>query len=180
MRVTSIRIQFERFPGHLDSLFILDLGNVAIRTAARDERDRIQLICSLALREPFFIPTHRSQEEPVTLMTHTMTRVEFDGSLVLFLRARPVPVDIQSDACQGHMRFADRVINLQGLPHGRLRLGKGCAWGEAALEAQHSIRVGQPSVSQGELRILCNRLLEVLNTFQQRGIAPLVPDVNSD
>ena len=100
-------------------------------------------------------------------------RIELDAALELGFGCRPVPVEPQLDVPERDVRFAQRGIELHGLERGGLRFRD--RFDPERTEEQ--IRVGEPGVGNGILRIFGNRLLQILDRLLVAVDRALVPVV---
>jgi hypothetical protein len=95
------------------------------------------------------------------------------------LRAWPVPVVLRFDPGQRSVSFGHLIVNLQRFDCRRPRFWVRSLWRKETKIAKDSVAVGQTCISQGVVLININRLLEVLNSFLQLSLSPLVPEIAS-
>src|SRR5258705_11241631 len=111
-------------------------------------------------------------------MAHGIVGIELNGSLELALSTRPVSVVKIHRVTQRNVRFSQCLIDFHSLERGGLRLGQHLIWRHVSTclwPAQNSVGVCQTAVSQGEVRISIDRLLEIRQSLLQSFYVSCVP-----
>ncbi len=93
------------------------------------------------------------------------------------LGLRPIPVEEMGGVGQGNLRLGETLVDLEGFAGGRLGSRISLCGGEKSPITQHIVGVRYPRVARGVVRVLFNRLLEVLDTLLQSFFSPSVPKV---
>ena len=102
-------------------------------------------------------------------------RVQFDGSQKFSLRAGKVKLVMRLLHAQGGMRFSQRRIERQGFGGCHLGFREACFRRIGSHNVTDIVGIGEPDISQSEIRILGSRLLKVSNALLDGSGIPLVP-----
>jgi hypothetical protein len=87
------------------------------------------------------------------------------------LGSRPVPIEPELDVPHRDVRFGEIVIELERLERRGLRFRNRFY----PVRAEEQVRVGEPGVCKRVLRVLVDRLLEVLDGLFESADCALVP-----
>src|SRR5262249_3995184 len=126
---------------------------------------------TLALRHGFGESTEINQVMRVPVVCIGVVRIQSDGVLEFPLCGLPVPFLKHGNLAQSGVSLGESVVKLYCLQSSGLGLRVCVLWincrGSNYIN-NRCIVIGQPGISSGELRVLLNRLIEVLE-------APLFP-----
>ena len=100
-------------------------------------------------------------------MRRGVIRVQLDGSPELAPGCLPVPEVIKVEQPQRRVRLAQRVVEFDGLRRRFRGLRRGLRARYQAVPSEGVVRVGQPGISRGIVRVFLNRLLEIADGFPE-------------
>src|SRR3989442_14166712 len=112
-------------------------------------------------------------------MRHRVIRIQLDGALEFLFGAREIPFEIRLDHCKRGVSFRDRIVERKGFLDRFASLACALSDGRQALFAEQDVAVSYPRISLGEVRILVDRLPEVVEGLAEPFFASLIPMVTA-